>query len=107
MTIENWNIEAETGYKPMTTFYTDFSIAEKFGINAVKSTFDDIMKNADCLPYKYLTEFVMALNWKCWRWYQHNDALSKLYADCFYKAQEFAYKHLKGEKLEYFISTTD
>ena len=27
MQLKDWNIEALTGYKPKTTFYTDFSIA--------------------------------------------------------------------------------
>lgn len=26
LTIANWNIEQMTGYKPKTTFYTDFSM---------------------------------------------------------------------------------
>ena len=30
-TIKTWNIEAMTGYKPRTTFYEDFSIADHFG----------------------------------------------------------------------------
>ena len=32
-----WNIESETGYKPMTTFWQDFSIADAFGVAAVES----------------------------------------------------------------------
>ena len=28
--IKTWNIEAMTGYKPRTTFYEDFSIADHF-----------------------------------------------------------------------------
>ena len=39
MNIKNWNIEEMTGYKPITTFYQDFSIADNFGINAIKDTF--------------------------------------------------------------------
>ena len=31
MTIKTWNIEELTGYKPFTTFYEDFSIADAFG----------------------------------------------------------------------------
>lgn len=27
-----WNIESETGYKPRTTFWQDFSIADAFGV---------------------------------------------------------------------------
>lgn len=29
MKIKTWNIEALTGYKPKTTFYEDFSIADR------------------------------------------------------------------------------
>ena len=34
-TIKVWNIEAMTGYKPRTTFYEDFSIADAFGGTAI------------------------------------------------------------------------
>ena len=30
MRVETWNIKELTGYEPMTTFYEDFSIADKF-----------------------------------------------------------------------------
>ena len=30
-----WNIEMTTGYKPISTFWNDFSIAEKFGKNSI------------------------------------------------------------------------
>lgn len=39
MNIKNLNIENETGYKPITTFYQDFSIADKLGLDAIKDTF--------------------------------------------------------------------
>ena len=39
MIIKDWNIEAMTGYKPITSFYRDFSIADKFGIDAIKDTY--------------------------------------------------------------------
>lgn len=35
-----WNIEQETGYKPQTTFWEDFSIADKFGKSGVQDTFN-------------------------------------------------------------------
>ena len=35
MKLENWTIEEMTGYKPITTFYTDFSIADKFGTKGI------------------------------------------------------------------------
>ena len=30
-----WNIEAVCGYKPITTFWNDFSVADAFGTSAV------------------------------------------------------------------------
>ena len=32
--VPKWNIESETGYKPRTTFWQDFSIADAFGEDA-------------------------------------------------------------------------
>ena len=40
MKVSVWNIEAITGYKPITTFWMDFSIADNFGKSAVKDTFN-------------------------------------------------------------------
>ena len=42
---KDWNIEELTGYKPQTTFYMDYSIAEHFGVNAVKETFERAFEN--------------------------------------------------------------
>lgn len=106
ISVPNWNIEALTGYTPITTFYTDFGIADKFGIDAVKDTFqrafDEWKTN-----YKYLTELVMALNWKIWEHYQKNDELSMLYNDLWMAADNYAVNNLTGEKLDYFYKTTD
>ena len=71
-----WNVEAMTGYKPITTFWTDFSIAEKFGVAAIIDT----CKRALCEwkdNYKYLTELVMVLNHKIWQWYEVNDIFTQ------------------------------
>lgn len=32
--IPKWDIEEETGYKPFTTFWQDFSIADTYGLQA-------------------------------------------------------------------------
>ena len=37
--IAHWNIESMTGYKPITTFWQDFSIADGFGASAVEDTY--------------------------------------------------------------------
>ena len=64
-----WGIEEITGYKPETTFWKDFSIAERMdGLNGVQETFNKAFKEWSD-KYRYLTELVLVLNWKCWYWY--------------------------------------
>ena len=106
MTVKTWNIEAMTGYKPKTTFYEDFSIADRFGTAAVKDTYKRAMQawKDNC---EYLTELVMALNWKIWEHYQTNEALATVYNDLWEKAAEYAQTHLQGEELTYYYNTTD
>lgn len=107
MRIRTWNIEAMTGYKPITTFYEDFSIAENFGLAAVKDTYKRGFETARFMGYKYLTEFVMVLNWKIWEHYKDNTVLARLYNDLWEKADLYATENLKGEELSYFYHTTD
>ena len=104
--LENWTIEEQTGYKPITTFYTDFSIADKFGVSGIKSTYENAFRSWKN-NYKYITELAMVLNWKCWRWYQINDEYSRLYTDLFHQLDEWIMNNLKGEELDYYIQTTD
>ena len=61
MKVYNWNIEELTGYKPVTTFYQDFSIAEKYGIDGIKDTYQRAFEEWKD-DYKFLTELVMVLN---------------------------------------------
>lgn len=107
MKIRTWNIEATTGYKPKTTFYEDFSIADHFGKAAVTDTYKRGFETAIFMGYEYLTEFVMVLNWKIWEHYEHNEDLAKLYNDLWEKADLYATENLKGEELSYFYRTTD
>lgn len=39
ITIPRWNITEMNGYEPITTFWQDFSIADKFGNNAIADTY--------------------------------------------------------------------
>lgn len=107
MQIKTWNIEEMTGYKPQTTFYEDFSIADVFGTSAIKDTYKRGLEACESLGYVYLTEFVMALNWKIWEHYQSNDTYGRLYNDLWMQACEFATTTLKGEELSYYYRTTD
>lgn len=101
-----WNIEELNGYKPITTFWQDFTIAEKFGVEGIKDTFDRAFKEWKS-DYKYLTELVMVLNHKIWYWYEKNDTMARLYNDLWEKADMYATNNLKGEELSYFYRITD
>ena len=106
LTFKDWNIKEMTGYTPITSFYRDFSIADRFGISAIKDTFDRAF-NAWHKNYKYLTELVMVLNWKCWEHYEHDNRKSELYCELYERTKDFAFDNLEGDELSYFIRTTD
>lgn len=95
------------GYETITTFWQDFSIADRFGIEAVKDTYKRAF-NEWKSNYKYLTELVMVLNWKIWEHYEKNHKeLSKTYNDLWQEADRYAVEHLKDNELLYFFETTD
>lgn len=106
MMMPKWNITEMTGYEPKTTFWKDFSIADKFGIDAIKDTykraFEEWKEN-----YIYLTELVMVLNHKIWEWYGKNEAIAQVYNDLWEKTDAYACENLKGDELDYFYLTTD
>ena len=101
-----WNITEMTGYVPKTTFWNDFDIADHFGVDAIKDTYNRAFnewKNNKV----YVTELVMVLNHRCWCWYNKNNEYSKLYADLYYELDEWCLDNLKGEDFDYYVSTTD
>lgn len=106
MRIKTWNIEEMTGYKPKTTFYEDFSIADIFGIGAVKDTYKNAFEGWKD-DYEYLTELVMALNWKIWEHYKDNEPLARVYDELWRKAHAYAVDNLKDEELTYYLRTID
>ena len=106
MTIKTFDSESAFGYTQITTFYSDFSIADNFGIDAVKDTYKRAFKSWKS-NYKYLTELVMVLNWKIWEHYQSKEKLARVYNELWKQADEYACENLKGEELDYFYRTTD
>ena len=53
--------ELLNAYEPKTTFWMDFSIADRFGANAIKDTYNRAFKEWKT-NYIYLTELVIVLN---------------------------------------------
>lgn len=101
-----WAMAKAYGYEPKTTFWQDFSIADVYGITAVKETykraFADWKDN-----YIYLTELTMVLNHKIWQYYGKNDELAHVYNNLWREADAYACDTLKGDELAYFYDTTD
>lgn len=106
-TYKNWNIEAITGYEPKTTFYMDFSIADRFGIAAIKDTFQRAFEHwkDNC---EYLTELVMVLNWKQWEHHEcRNYIVQEEYYELWNEASRYAEENLQGEELKYYFRCID
>lgn len=105
-TLPQWNIEAMTGYTPQTTFWMDFSIADRFGVSAIKDTFERAF-NEWKNNHIYLTELVMVLNHKIWQHNENNVVLAELYNSLWEQADGYATTYLEGEELSYFYRITD
>lgn len=100
---------AETGYKRISTFFSDLSIAEWMGIASVKDTYNNVVKSW-LNDYKMFTEFVICLNWKSWEWAGRGyDELGQLYSDLYYQARDKFYEHYDGNQTacDYFFQMTD
>lgn len=115
--IKDWNIEALTGYKPKTTYFSDFSIAEQFGEKEVRDTYKRAFKfHHDDI--EWITEICMVLNWKIHEHYGTNDKLAKLYDELWREldswileyekdGDKIKYKHFTAEEISYFLRTVD
>ncbi len=94
-------------YTFKTTFWLDFSIADRFGKVAIKDTyrraFSEWKTNVE-----YFTELVMVLNHKIWQHYEAGrEQLARLYDELWREANSFGLENFKGKDLEYFWQTLD
>ena len=93
------------GYKTITSFFGDLTIAEAFGPNAVQDTYNRVIKEW-AGNYKYFTEFVLCLNHKIWQHYETNEPLAALYNKLWREADGIAAKW-EGEAAEHYFNVTD
>ena len=104
---ERWTMAEMIGYEPITTFWQDFSIADAFGDEAIKDTFNRAFKEWKS-DYKFLTELVMVLNHKMWKYHRSgNTERSIVYQKLFETSRDYAIKNLKGDELSYYLRVTD
>ena len=125
--LPQWTIEEETGYKPISTFWQDFSIADaapRFGedaIFAIRMTFKSAIRSFRD-DYKMMTELSMVLNHKI---FEHHDKavrakkegllnrrdyhmmLAREYDGAWRATHDWCRENFKGEALEYYLDTTD
>lgn len=85
----------EVGYNLLTTFWEDFSIADKYGIVGVKDTYRRAF-NEWKDDYKFFTELTLVLNHKIWQHYESNRELAALYDRLWREADEYAMNNFKG-----------
>lgn len=93
-------------YEFKTTFWQDFTIADKFGLEAIQDTFNRAFKEWKS-DYIYLTELVLVLNWKMWDWSEKDTTIARLYQKLWEKADNYALDNLKGDEMSYFYRETD
>ena len=96
-------------FKFKTTFWQDFTIADKFGYDAIEDTFKRAFAEWKDNP-EYLTELVIVLNWKIGEHYDENNGdntIANLYNRLWEEADAYAVENLKGEDKDYFYEMTD
>lgn len=101
------NILNGYGKKRITTFYSDFTIAELIGgIKGIKDTLNNAKKNWKG-NVDYMSELVVVLNHKIWEHYSHNQTLAKVYDKLWRETDDFCRKHFKGEELTKYYNYID
>lgn len=108
MRMINWKQYAmdTCGYEIITTFGNDFDIADAFGLDAIRDTFNRAFQEWKD-NYKYLTELALILNWKAWQHSSDDEEKMKLYSELYYQADNYACNNLTGDELTYYYQTTD
>ncbi len=82
-------------YECQTTFWEDFSIAELFGEEAIRDTYERV-KAEWGYDHAYGTEL--------WYWYEkQNEKFSKLYAKLWEEYHAWVLDNWKGEDLGYYL----
>ena len=101
-------VMGEMDYEPKTTFFSDMSIAEWFGANSIKETYNRVLWEwLDDI--ESITEFYMVLNHKIWQLYEKYEDLAKVYNDLWERCGKAINAHYEDneEALSYFYRVTD
>ena len=99
--------ESMCGYTQRTTFWDDFTLAEKFGIPTIERTYRNAF-NSWKTDVVFITELVLVLNWKMlYMDERHMPEKSVMYYKCWVELSNWCERHLEAGAYEYFILVTD
>lgn len=105
-----WPIEQMTGYKPISTFWEDFWIANAFGNSAIRDTFRRAFREWKSDPV-YTAELSLALNHLGWYYYEQTgdaaQARAKLYFQLWDACHSYARETFTGEDARTYWQITD
>lgn len=97
----------ELCYETKTTFWEDFAIADRFGMEAIKDTFKRAFDEWKT-DIKYLTELALVLNHRaCKHYAEDRMRYSALYTELYDKVDAWAYENLSKEDLDYYFNVID
>lgn len=99
--------QLQGNYNVVSTFASDFAIADSFGAKSVEDTYNRSFENFKDDVYM-MTEMTLVLNWAIWRYYELKDnELATMYDKLWRKCDEWMMTHFKGEELEFYLNTVD
>lgn len=82
------------GKKRKTTFMSDLSVGEWYGLNGVFDTIKNAISSW-CDDEKYMAEFVLCLNWKAWEHYARKNTQ-------WVRAYSFLYDNIRDLMYDYY-----
>ena len=101
------NSESLCGYTQRTTFWDDFTIAERFGVKAIKDTYKNAFQSWKH-DIVFIVELVLVLDWKMlYMEEKHMTEESVMYYKCWVELSNWCERHLEAGAYEYFILVTD
>ena len=101
-------INAMTGYTQKTTYWADFSIAERFGQKAIQDTFDVALAQFG-MNIEYMTELALTMNHKTAVLFESDRELASLYNNLWLLIDNYIFENFQdnNEALSYYLETTD
>jgi len=90
-------------YEFKTTFWQDFTRAEKKGVDEIKKKYKELFKGEYKYNYIFLTELALVLNLKYKKYITTNVRFSNLYNKLFGDVNDYAIQNLKDIELDYYF----